>query len=58
MTASRRHGTLGPGLFADEHPQVIVPTDAWQSARSLGDWTLVGCTVSPAFQFEGFEPGR
>ena len=49
-----RH-TLGPGLFTDEHPQVIVPTDAWQSARSLGDWTLVGCTVSPAFQFEGFE---
>ena len=46
---------LGPGLFADEHPQAIVPVDAWQSARSRGDWTLVGCTVSPAFQFEGFE---
>jgi len=36
-------------------PQVVVPAGAWQSAASLGDWTLVGCTVSPAFRFEGFE---
>lgn len=49
------HHVLGPGLFEDESPQAIVPADAWQSARTLGDWTLVGCTVSPAFQFEGFE---
>jgi predicted cupin superfamily sugar epimerase len=33
----------------------VVPAHAWQSARSLGDWTLVGCTVAPAFQYEGFE---
>jgi len=32
-----------------------VPANAWQSARSLGDWTLVGCTVSPAFEYDGFE---
>ena len=50
----RRH-TLGPGLFEDESPQAIVPPDAWQSARSLGEWTLVGCTVSPAFEFDFFE---
>jgi len=36
-------------------PQRIVPKDWWQSARSLGDWSLVGCTVSPGFQFQGFE---
>ena len=36
-------------------PQVIVPADHWQSAQSTGDWTLVSCTVSPGFQFEGFE---
>ena len=36
-------------------PQVIVPQDNWQSARTTGDWTLVGCTVSPGFRFEGFE---
>lgn len=46
--------TLGPDVAAGERPQGIVPADAWQSAESLGDWTLVGCTVSPAFQFEGF----
>ncbi|MBF9032015.1 cupin [Rhodobacterales bacterium HKCCE3408] len=35
-------------------PQVIVPENHWQSARSTGDWTLVSCTVSPGFRFEGF----
>jgi uncharacterized protein len=46
---------LGLDLAAGERPQGVVPAKAWQSARSLGDWTLVGCTVAPAFQFEGFE---
>lgn len=45
---------LGPDLAAGQAPQGIVPTDAWQAARTTGDWTLVGCTVSPGFQFEGF----
>ena len=47
--------TLGPDLTEGQRPQAIVPTHAWQSARSLGDWTLVGCTVAPGFRFEGFE---
>lgn len=46
---------LGPDVLADEHPQVLVPPHVWQRAESLGEWTLVGCTVSPAFQFEHFE---
>jgi predicted cupin superfamily sugar epimerase len=46
---------LGPDLASGQRPQVIVPPDHWQSARSLGDWTLVGCTVSPGFEFSGFE---
>jgi len=46
---------LGPNVAADERPQIIVPAHAWQSAESLGAWTLVGCTVSPAFEFDGFE---
>ncbi len=46
---------LGSALESRQNPQVIVPTHAWQSARSLGDWTLVGCTVSPGFEFSGFE---
>lgn len=45
---------LGPDMLGAEVPQVIVPPGHWQAARSLGGWTLVGCTVSPAFQFDGF----
>jgi uncharacterized protein len=48
-------GRLGANLAADEQPQAVVPAGAWQSARSLGDWTLVGCTVAPGFEFAGFE---
>lgn len=47
--------TLGPNLAAGERPQIVVPKHAWQSARPLGEYTLVGCTVAPAFTFEGFE---
>lgn len=47
--------TLGPDLAAGQRPQGIVPDMAWQAARSLGAWTLVGCTVAPGFRFEGFE---
>lgn len=46
---------LGMGLDRDERPQIVVPADAWQSARVLGDWTLAGCAVAPGFSFEGFE---
>jgi predicted cupin superfamily sugar epimerase len=49
------HVTLGPDLAAGERPQAIVPGGAWQAAESLGDWTLVGCTVAPGFRFERFE---
>jgi len=45
---------LGPDLAAGEHPQAVVPPHAWQSAESTGDWTLVSCTVTPGFVFEGF----
>lgn len=46
--------TLGPDIAAGERPQGVVPADAWQAAESLGDWTLVGCTVAPGFAFAGF----
>ncbi|MEM9707885.1 MAG: cupin domain-containing protein [Pseudomonadota bacterium] len=46
---------LGPNLDRGERPQGIVPKGFWQSAESTGEWTLVGCTVSPGFQFDGFE---
>jgi len=47
--------TLGPGLMQGERPQAIVPAHAWQAAVSLGDWTLVGCSVAPGFEFSRFE---
>ena len=47
--------TLGTDLAAGQRPQAIVPAHAWQSAQTLGDWTLAGCTVAPGFDFAGFE---
>jgi len=62
--APRRH-VLGPDIEVGQRPQFVVPPGDWQAAASLGEWTLVGCTVSPGFRFEGFElaepgwePGR
>ncbi len=46
---------LGNDLVTGQRPQGVVPPHAWQAARSLGDWTLVGCTVAPGFEFEHFE---
>jgi uncharacterized protein len=46
---------LGRDLFQGERPQFVVPARCWQSARSFGRWTLVGCTVAPGFEFAGFE---
>ena len=46
---------LGPDLASGQLPQLIVPPYHWQAAQTLGDWTLVGCTVSPGFQYSGFE---
>ena len=51
--ASAHH--LGPDLARGQRPQIVVPAGCWQSATSLGAWTLVGCTVAPGFTFEGFE---
>jgi predicted cupin superfamily sugar epimerase len=47
--------TLGPDILAHQRPQIVVDRLWWQSARSLGAWTLVGCTVAPGFEFAGFE---
>lgn len=52
---ARQSLVLGPDLGSGERPQGVVPPFAWQAAESLGPWTLVGCTVAPAFDFAGFE---
>ncbi len=51
----KRTVRLGPDLAAGEVPQAIVPAHTWQAAETTGDWTLVGCTVAPGFDFEKFE---
>ena len=50
-----RRTLLGNDLGAGAKVQGIVPPNHWQAAQSRGDWSLVGCTVSPGFRFEGFE---
>jgi predicted cupin superfamily sugar epimerase len=56
---------LGTDLAAGARPQRVVPAGCWQMAKSLGAWTLTGCTVAPGFEFASFElapqgwyPGR
>ena len=51
----RERVVLGADLTAGERPQAVVPAHAWQASETLGDWTLVGCTVAPGFEFAGFE---
>jgi predicted cupin superfamily sugar epimerase len=51
----RRSVKLGADLATGEVPQAVVPAHAWQAAQSSGDWTLVGCTVAPGFEFAKFE---
>ena len=46
---------LGNDLTKQQRPQIAIPAHAWQSAKPLGAFTLVGCTVAPAFEFKAFE---
>jgi uncharacterized protein len=54
-TATTLRIQLGRDLDAGQRPQAIIPAGAWQSARTTGAWTLVGCTVAPPFTFEAFD---
>lgn len=55
QAGEQRDIILGKNLGQGQKPNTVVPRGCWQAARSLGDWTLVGCTVAPAFEFSGFE---
>ena len=46
---------LGPDVLAGQEPQRIVPAGVWQRAKPIDGWSFVGCTVSPGFEFSGFE---
>jgi len=49
--------TLGSDVFTGQFPQVVVPAGVWQGTRLQdgGAWALLGCTVSPGFEFADFE---
>ena len=55
LKINRDTHVLGNDLDKAQAPQVVVPPHAWQAARSLGEYTLVGCTVAPGFEFAHFE---
>lgn len=46
---------LGTDLQAGQRPHIVVPPNCWQTAETLGRWTLVSCIVAPAFSFDGFD---
>lgn len=46
---------LGPDLGLGQALQQRVPRGHWQTAVSMGRWSLMSCVVTPAFRFEGFE---
>lgn len=53
--AGVRTVVLGDELQAGQVEQAVVPAGAWQAAKGLGDWSLMGCTVAPGFEFSTFE---
>ena len=55
QNGTRRSQIIGVDMNSGERPQGIVPARTWQAARSLGSWSLVGCTVAPGFDFAHFE---
>ena len=46
---------LGPDVLRGERPQILVPSSSWHTATPINGWSLIGCTVVPAFQFGGME---
>ncbi|HVR42476.1 MAG TPA: cupin domain-containing protein [Thermoanaerobaculia bacterium] len=50
---SVHRASVGPP-DVDRQPVAVVPAGAWQAAHSTGEYTLVGCSVAPGFDFAGF----
>ena len=46
---------LGPNVLIGQKPHFVVKKNWWQTAVSMGEWSLVSCVVTPAFTFDGFE---
>ena len=39
----------------DAEPVAVIERGVWQAARSLGEYSLLGCTVGPGFEFADFQ---
>lgn len=48
---------LGLDLENGERPQLVIAANSWfaSEVKEGGSWCLVGCTVSPGFDFQDFE---
>ncbi|MBU6320089.1 MAG: cupin domain-containing protein [Alphaproteobacteria bacterium] len=55
LNGPRRDHRLGIDISAGEEPQCVISRGTWQSAETLGNWSLLGCSVTPGFMFDGFE---
>jgi hypothetical protein len=55
LTIGKDRYVLGNDIDKAQVPQLVVPAGQWQMARSQGDFSLVGCTVAPGFEFAHFE---
>lgn len=49
---------LGLNIENGYFPQIVVPANCWFAAESAGEFTFVGCTVSPGFDFEDFDMAK
>lgn len=52
-----RQPMLGISLEEGQRPQILVPGRTWQAAETTGDWSLIGTTMAPGFDWDRFELG-
>ena len=46
---------LGRNISDKQYLHYIVKSQTWFGMKSTGNWSLIGCTVSPAFDYKDFE---
>ena len=49
---------LGNDFAAGHRPQILVPANVWQGTRTMGEYTLFGCTVAPGFEYSDYQSGQ
>ena len=46
---------LGRNINNKEYLHYIINSETWFGMKSTGNWSLIGCTVSPAFDYKDFD---